>query len=129
MSKLITTSLVTANIEALDQALKTALTEAICFGVAADKNGYAIVLDDKATAAQVNQALAIAAAHDPNVLTAKQQAEVTRAAKLEQMRRDYTAVDFDLSAYGSQPALIQKMAQKIAWMEQEINQLRSRISG
>jgi hypothetical protein len=44
--------------------------------------------------------------------------------KLEQSRRDLKGADLDMVTFNSQPALIQRLAQKIAWLEQEIADLR-----
>lgn len=73
MPKLIKTSLVGANLEALDGALKTALTAQVCYGVVVDRNGVFIQLADAATTEQINQALSISNRHDPAALTPAQQ--------------------------------------------------------
>lgn len=116
------------NVPALDKALRDVLGATV-FGVSYNGEEVTVHLADSATTAQLGQARSIALAHDPTQLTPDQQAEAARKVKLEQTRSDFGAADIDLAAYGSQPALIQKMAQKIAWLEQEITELRGGQKG
>jgi hypothetical protein len=54
----------------------------------------------------------------------ERQAETDRRTRLAQARQNYRAPEMDLTAYGSQSAIIQRLAQKIAWLEQEVADLR-----
>ncbi|MBL8162622.1 MAG: hypothetical protein JNJ61_11600 [Anaerolineae bacterium] len=113
------------NIEALDTDLRSALGSQFV-GVSAGPFGLRVHLADGATAAQETQAQQIVVAHDPARLTPKQQAEIDRKAKLEQARANYGADETDLTAFNGQPALIQKLAQKIVWLEREVASLHGR---
>jgi len=75
MTRIIKTSLNTANIPLLDQQLKTALTVNKCFGVNADATGLYVVLSDDASGVDEIAALAVCTAHDPQVDTPEQAAE------------------------------------------------------
>lgn len=74
MTRIIKTSLLSANIPLLDQQLKAALSTK-CYGVNADNTGLYVVLADDATVDEENTALSVASAHDPNVDTPEQAAE------------------------------------------------------
>ena len=76
MAKEILINIINPNIDALDKSLKTALTTAVCYGLKIDFSGTYLVMADDATAQQIGQAQAIAAAHDPAVKTAEQVAEI-----------------------------------------------------
>lgn len=73
MTRILKTTLTSANIPLLDQQLKAALPTK-CFGVNADYTGLYVVLADDATNADEVTALSIATAHDPQVDTAEQAA-------------------------------------------------------
>lgn len=85
MAKRIKTALQAANIEALDKALKTALTVNICYGVSGDETGLYIDMADSADEGQITQAMQIAAVHDPAVLTTEQQEIVTGVANVSDL--------------------------------------------
>ena len=67
---------------------------------------------------------ALMAAHDPQQLTAAQQARQQRQQKLSNARRDLQGSELDPADYTGESALIQTLARKIAWLEQEIASLR-----
>jgi hypothetical protein len=113
------------NIEALDAEVRAAFGP-LTTGVSADPAGITVYLLDSATSAQAAKARALIIAHDPNQLTPAQQIAMQQQAKLEQTRRDNAARDLDVSAYAAQPDLIQQLARKIAWLEQEIAALRGK---
>ena len=115
--------LAAANVTALDYDLRTALTSHF-FGLTYDGKLVTLVLDDAVTGNEVRQAQTIVAAHDPSKLTPDQQAEILQAAKLDQARKDYATTQLDLSVYQGKDALLQKLAEKVVWLEQEINALR-----
>lgn len=98
MAKRIKTALQAANLEALDIALKTALTSATCYGITADETGLYIDMADNATAAQVDQAVALANAHNPEVLTPAQQEAVTGAANVSDLLSKIDTALTDLTA-------------------------------
>ncbi|MBA3870364.1 MAG: hypothetical protein H0X30_14560 [Anaerolineae bacterium] len=115
--------LAAANVTALDYDLRTALTSHF-FGLTYDGKQVTLVLDDAVTGNEVRQAQTIVATHDPSKLTPDQQAEILQAAKLDQARQQYATTELDLSVYQGKDALVEKLAEKVVWMEREINALR-----
>ncbi len=111
------------NLAALDSDLRAALGAAV-LGVSAGPGRVAVHLADFVTADQVQQARVIAAGHDPARLSPAQQAAIARGQKLEAARRDLRGPELDLAAYAGQTALLARLAQKIAWLEQELLALR-----
>lgn len=112
------------NVEALDNGLRAGLGS-VFIGVSTADKRVTVFLSDAATPAQQKQARTLVSTHDPSQLTPRQQAEALRKQKLAQTRRDYGAADLDASAYDAQPALVRALAQKLAWLEQELLELRS----
>jgi hypothetical protein len=90
------------NVEALDAALRAALGAATT-GYSISGGNVIVHLLDSATAQQENQA---------------------RIQKLNQARTNYGVNPLDVATYTAQPALIQQLAQKISWLEQEIAALQ-----
>ena len=121
--KTLSLDLSAANVTALDYDLRTALTNHF-YGLTFDGKQVTLVLDDAVTDNEVRQAQTIVATHDPAKLTPDQQAEILQTAKLEQARQQYAATELDLSVYQGKDALLQKLAEKISWLEREINALR-----
>jgi hypothetical protein len=115
------------NLEALDADLRAALGGATS-GLSFRAGQVTVHLADTATDAQINQARAIAQAHDPSKPTPAQQAAASRRARLAQLRGDYGA-DLDLTNFNGQGVLIRLLAGKIAWLEQEIASLRAGETG
>ncbi len=64
------------------------------------------------------------ATHDPQQLTADQLARQDRQQKLLAARRDFQGSELDPADYVGESALLQVLARKIAWLEQEIASLR-----
>jgi hypothetical protein len=112
------------NIEALDAEVRAALG-ALTSGIGITLNGVQVYLVDTATPAQIAQARALLQAHDPARQTPAQQAAAARKAKLDGLRQDVGNNDLDLTPYNGQAAVIRVLAQKIAWLEQEIAALRA----
>jgi hypothetical protein len=111
------------NIDALDADLRADLGD-ITTGFSVVVGTVIVHLLDTATPQQENRARQIVLAHDPTRLTQQQQQQAERQARLDQARRDYGAAEIDLSVYASQGPIIQQLAQKIAWLEREITNLR-----
>ncbi len=116
----------TVNIDALDAELRAALGAATT-GFTIGGGRVTVHLLDSAIPAQETLARQIVAAHDSARLTQQQQLEAERKGKLDQARRDYGAAEIDLAPYGVQPPPIQQLAQKIAWLERELADLRHRV--
>jgi hypothetical protein len=76
------------------------------------------------TPAQLIALDALMAAYDPSVLTEAQQADLARQQKLDAAHRDYRGADLDPTAFSGADPLLQTLARKIAWLEQEITALR-----
>lgn len=120
--KTITIQRSSVNIEALDAALQAVFGNRMS-GISTGKYGVQVHLADDATPQEISQAKSIVTNHDPSVLTPEQQAEAQRQAVLEQARTA-NATPLNVGDYSGQTALIQALAQKISWLEQEITDLR-----
>ncbi len=81
-------------------------------------------LADSATPRDIDRLNALMAAHDPAQQTPDQQARAAQQQKLAQARRDYASDALNPADYAGQDALIQALARKIAWLEQEVIHLR-----
>lgn len=121
--KNLTIELAAANVLSLDYDLRAALTTRF-FGLTYDGKQVTLVLDDTITPDQIRQAQTIVATHHPARLTPDQQADVIEAAKLDQARKDYAAAELDLTPYQGKDPVLEKLAQKVLWLEREINVLR-----
>ena len=121
--KTLTLELAAANVTALDFDLRSALTNHF-FGLTFDGKQVTLVLDDAVTENEVRQAQTIVATHDPAKLTPDQQAEILQTAKLEQARQQYAATELDLTIYQGKDPIVVKLAEKVVWLEREINALR-----
>lgn len=122
--KTLSIDLAAANVTALDYDLRAALSSHF-FGLTYDDKQVTLVLDEAVTGNEIRQAQNIVATHDPAKLTPDQQAEVLQTAKLDQARKAYAATELDLTAYQGKDALLQKLAEKVLWLERELNALRS----
>lgn len=112
----------TINIQALDAALRTELSE-VFVGLSTGPNGVIVYLTDDTTDEQEAQARDIVESHDPTQLTPEQQAALDRQQQLEQAR-EANSEPFAVSDFDAEPSLIQELAQRIAWLELEIADLR-----
>jgi hypothetical protein len=112
----------TVNIEALDAQLRDALGEVV-HGISTGPKGVTAHLNDTATANDLAQAESIVTAHDPSVLTADQQNEIARQHQLA-ASRDANVEPIDPAIAKDQDAVIRLLVQKVAWLEQEIADLR-----
>jgi hypothetical protein len=120
----VTVNRAAVNIEALDEQLR-ATFGALTSGFSIGQGQVIVYLDNKATPAQVIQARAIVAGHDPSALTVAQQAALVRRQKLDQARRDFATSETDLTPYVGKDPLLVTLAQKIVWLEREIAALRA----
>lgn len=115
----ITIELKVVNIEALDASLRAALGVKTS-GLSYHQGILTLHLLDSASAADQDSARAIVAAHDPAQLTPEQQAQ----SRLKQQRSENRDNPLLPEDYTAQLPLIRALAQKIAWLEQEIIDLR-----
>jgi len=111
------------NGSALDTSLRSAFPKKFD-GFTHNGEIVTLLFQDTVTDQELQQAESLVESHAPSKLTPDQQAEVDRKAKLDQARKDVGAVGLDTKAFNSQPVLIQQLAQKIAWLELEITQLK-----
>lgn len=111
------------NLEALDAALRTSLSEKV-FGVSARRGMVIVHLDSTATPDDIAQVRTLVNNHNPALLTPQQQADQQRRQQLQQARID-NATPLDPTDYSGEPNLIRDLAAKIAWLEQEINTLNN----
>jgi len=113
----------TINAEALDSDLRAALGAAIT-GVSIANGKLVIHLNDSATPQQEIQARQIVQNHNPAQLAPAQQAEAQRRQRLDQARQESALQALDVQDYSKMDPAIRRLAQKIAWLEQEIADLR-----
>ena len=114
------------NREALNAQLLDLL--GITYGGFADQQvggGFRVTVFFSSAVNDFTELDALMAMHDPNQLTADQQARQTRQQKLIAARRDLQGADLDPVDYAGENALIQTLARKIAWLEQEVVSLRT----
>ena len=109
------------NPEALDAELRAALGGKVS-GISARRGQVVVHLTDEAIRADEDQARSIVLNHDPAALTPQQAAEQARRTLLAQARQ-LNALPLDVAAYSGESALIQALAERIAWLELEIVQL------
>jgi hypothetical protein len=83
-----------------------------------------INLTSEAAPADLDRLNQLMAQYDPTVLTPAQQAQKQREQKLAEARRDYKGGELNPADYAGENALIQALARKLAWLEQEIADLR-----
>ena len=121
--KTLSIELTAANVTALDYDLRATLTSHY-FGLTFDGKQVTLALDEAVTANEVRQAQSLVTTHDPAKLTPDQQTEVLQNAKLDQARKAYAATELDITPYQGKDALLQKLAEKVVWLERELNALR-----
>ena len=120
--KTITIARANTNITALDEALETALGNDY-LGLSVHNEEVRVHLTDETPSAAVRQAEQIVQNHDPSQLTVRQQAEITQREMLLQSRADNPQA-LDTTVYAGSDSLIQQLAYKLHWLEQEIRDLR-----
>lgn len=109
------------NLEALQEELSAIAGQTVPVRYAAGE--VSISLPDTLRENQVNQARRAILQHDPDHLTARQQAALDRQLQREQARRDLKGVELDLKAFEEKDEAVRLLARKIAWLEREIENL------
>lgn len=112
------------NLLALDAALRSGLGSSV-LGLTHNGQSVTIHLADDTPPGKIKQAQTIVQSHDPAQLTPEQQADILKQAKLEQARKDLAATELDLKPFEGKDVLLEQLAKKVAWLEQEINALRA----
>ncbi|MBN8592354.1 MAG: hypothetical protein J0M33_11355 [Anaerolineae bacterium] len=106
------------NLEALQEELSAIAGQIVPVRYAAGE--VSISLPDTLRENQVNQARRAILQHDPDQLTARQQAALDRQLQREQARRDLKGVELDLKAFEEKDEALRLLARKIAWLEREL---------
>src|SRR5262249_42833762 len=106
---------------ALDAELRATLGDAVS-GISYSGGVVTVHLTAKASTDSADTARSIVANHDPTKLTPEQQQEQDEAAKLDAARKANKG-QLDISKYTD--PLLADLAQKVAWLEQEIIALRA----
>ncbi len=112
------------NYEALDAALKKTLG-GLVLGISTGPGWVRLYLDDNATQTQQKNGRTLIETHDPTVLSPEQQAEATFKAHLAKLRQDYGNTPLEITPYATESGPTQALAQKVAWLEAEIQAIRS----
>lgn len=110
------------NLPLLDEQLRVALG-AVFVGVSAVDGGVVIHLNGTADAAQTARARQIARDHDASAKTAWQAAQQARQQKLAAARASINA-DLAPELLGTADPALLTIARYVAWLEQEIRDLR-----
>lgn len=111
------------NVEALEAELLIALGAAY-LGLSRRAQVVRVHLAAATPSNLVRQAQRIVTNHDPEQLTPRQQRRLELMRMLQDARRA-NAANLDLRLYADAPEIIRTLALKIAWLEQEIRDLRS----
>ncbi|HUN10351.1 MAG TPA: hypothetical protein PLQ56_27350 [Aggregatilineales bacterium] len=106
------------NLEALQEELSAIAGQTVPVRYAAGE--VSISLPDTLRENQVNQARRAILQHDPDQLTARQQAALERQLQREQARRELKGVELDLKAFDEKDEALRLLARKIAWLEREL---------
>lgn len=106
------------NLEALQEELSAIAGQTVPVRYAAGE--VSISLPDTLRENQVNQARRAILQHDPDQLTARQQAALDRQLQREQARRELKGVELDLKAFDEKDEALRLLARKIAWLEREL---------
>lgn len=90
------------------------------------RTGFVVTINltNAATPADIEQLNSLMGRYDPTALTPEQQARKQREQKLSEARQNYKGSELNPADYAGESALIQALARKLAWLEQEIAELR-----
>ena len=109
------------NIELLDAQLRAVAAE-MFYGLSLQQGSVVLYLNESASSDLQKTLGRIVRQHDASELTPQQEAQAVRQTRLAQGR---TRSPLDEKQYEGSPAIIQALAAKIAWLEQEIRDLRN----
>ncbi len=110
------------NLQLLDAELRAALG-AVVSGISTRAGVVIIHLRQSASGDQENQAKQLVQTHNPTALSPAQQAQKARAERLLADRARFTA-PLNPTEFTANP-LLQTLAARIAWLEQELRDLRN----
>jgi hypothetical protein len=108
------------NVELLDAQLRAVGADQF-YGLSLQSGAVILYLSDTTPSNVQNTLSRLTRQHDATQLTPQQEARAIRQRQIEQGR---TRQPLDEKQYDSSPALIQALAAKIAWLEQEVRDLR-----
>lgn len=96
------------------------------FGDRSTREGIIVIVNLSGAANQtdIDRLNSLMAAYDPAQLTPDQQARKQLEQKLAAARRDYKGAELNPADFAGESALIQALARKLAWLEQEMADLR-----
>lgn len=109
------------NVELLDADIRAALPSAI--GIAWDGNEVKVFLEENTPAKQIALVRQLVEQHDSTKLSERQKAERERKTQLEVLRSKNTNA-LEAAGYAQESEMIQKLAARVAWLEQEILAIR-----
>lgn len=122
MKEISVNSLTSVNIEKLDADLRAAYGSRYA-GLSTRRGEVIIFMAEDTPSADVLAAEQVVVNHDPTQLTVEQAAEIVEQEALADVR-SVNADNLDLSQFAGENADIQALAQKLAWLELEIRELR-----
>jgi hypothetical protein len=105
------------NVELLDSELKAALP-GLVHGISSGRGKVVVHLDNDATNVQIANATQIVFGHDENRLTADQQKKLQREIDIAAGRIAHD------EPFDTKTITLEELATRIAWLEQEIRDLR-----
>lgn len=123
MKQISVNSLTSVNIEKLDEDLRASLADKF-LGISTRRGEVLVFMADDTPSADVLQAGQLVENHDSRLLTVEQQEEINNWQAIDNARLA-NSEGLNLSDYDASEALIQNLAQKIAWLELEIRDLRA----
>lgn len=110
------------NMEALDADLRAAIGVDY-LSVSKNRRGVVIYLADGTDSLLVQEARTVLLNHDAHRLSPAQEAEKAREQALASARASH-AIALDLADFSQSDADVQSLADVVAWLEQEIRDLR-----
>ena len=122
MKEITVSGLSSINIEKLQEDLQAALGSTY-IGLSTRFSEVIVFMADETPEADVLLAQSIVENHDPSQLTAEQAAELAEQQALADVRST-NPDNLDLSQFVAESAAINALAEKVAWLELEIRDLR-----
>jgi hypothetical protein len=115
-------SLAAINIEKLDADLRAAFSNSY-MGLSTRQGDVIVFMAEDTSNADVLAAEQVVETHDATQLTSEQAAEIAEQQVLADMRTA-NGDNLDLSQFAGENAALQALANKVAWLELEIRDLR-----
>ena len=97
------------------------------FGFSTEGNTIIVYLAPDVSETQQAQVVQMVMNHNPNLKTPQQEAEEVRVQNLKDARTRHSMPLLTLTDYASTEELLQKLAEKISWLEQEMHDLRRNV--